>query len=91
MNTNDKNYDDETIEKAKDSAENYIINNYQDIKTVQLSEPYESPMGGLTIDGTVNGMETFTIGFNNDFTVGSISESEGFPELKAECIRQSCE
>lgn len=47
-------YDKETIEKAEATVESYVRNNYKDIKTVEIEEVYKSPMGGLTVDGTVN-------------------------------------
>ncbi|QXE01964.1 hypothetical protein [Terribacillus sp. DMT04] len=86
-----KKYDDETVVKAKEAIQSYIENNFKDIESIKLEEPYESPMGGMKVDGTVNGGAEFSISLNKDFTVGSLSLDERFPELKDECIEKSCE
>jgi len=36
VNTNDKEYDDETIKKAKEVTDSYIRNNFKNIETVEL-------------------------------------------------------
>lgn len=84
-------YDDETVVKAKEATQSYIENNFKDIESIKLEEPYESPMGSMKVDGTVNEEAEFSISLNKDFTVGSLSLDEGFPELKDECIEKSCE
>lgn len=90
MNENEGNYDDETITKAKETTESYLNNNYVDVKSIELEEPYQSQMGSLSIDGTVND-KGFTIHLNDDFTVSSIGKKEGFPEKKEECKDRDCE
>ncbi|MBF0707694.1 hypothetical protein IQ283_13940 [Alkalihalobacillus hwajinpoensis] len=48
-------------------------------------------MGGLNVDGTVNGGEArFSAGIDNDFTVRSLGLGEGFPEMKEACKEQIC-
>lgn len=85
------NYDEETVTNAKETARSYVENNFKDIETIELNEPRESQMGSLKIDGTVNGESEFTISFNQDFTVASISLGEGFPERFEECSKKSCD
>lgn len=85
-------YDQETIHQAEAAVESYLKNNYKDIETVEIKEVYKSPMGGMTADGTVNNKFEFNIGVEeSDFTIGSIGEGEGFPELKEECKEKSCD
>jgi hypothetical protein len=91
VNSNSVNYSEETIEKAKASVESYIINNFQDVESVEFKDSPSSPMGGLVLEGTVNKKATFNIGVNEDFTVGGIGKGEGFPERKEECKDHSCD
>lgn len=88
----DNSYDEETIVKAEAAAKSYVENNFRNIESVQLEEPYQSPMGGMKVDGTVNdGQSDFSISLNNDFTVGSISLGEGFLERFEECSKKNCD
>jgi len=48
-------------------------------------------MGGLTIDGMVNGKAEFNAGIEKDFSIDSIGLGEGFPERKEECKKHTCE
>lgn len=91
MNPGNSDYDEETVTKAKETARIYIENNYQDIDSIELEEPYQSPMGSLVMEGTVNGQYRFTISLNGDFIVTSVGENNGFPELKEECKDQVCD
>ncbi|WLR59092.1 hypothetical protein [Guptibacillus hwajinpoensis] len=91
VNSNSENYSEETIEKAKASVESYIINNYQNVESVEFKESPSAPMGRLVLEGTVNKKATLNIGVNDDFTVGSIGMGEGFPEPKEECKEHSCD
>lgn len=85
-------YDEETITKAKQSAESYLRNNYQNVESIELGEPYQSPMGSMTVDGTVNNSKAFSISLNEDLTVASlVIQSDDFPEEKAACRKKSCE
>ncbi|QHA91108.1 DUF1433 domain-containing protein [Bacillus sp. N1-1] len=88
-------YNEETISKARDIAESYLIHNYRDIDQVEFDKDTTSPMGGLMISGIVNGNEkaTFSIDveMENDFSVGSIGKGEEFPERKQECIEKTCD
>ncbi|PAF33896.1 hypothetical protein CHH69_18790, partial [Terribacillus saccharophilus] len=66
-------------------------NHYQNVQSIELDEPYQSPMGSLSIDGTVNNKYGFTIDLNKDFSVSMIGTKEGFPEMKEECKENDCE
>ncbi|WP_077305673.1 DUF1433 domain-containing protein [Terribacillus halophilus] len=91
VNKYGESYDEETVVQAKETAESYIKSNFKDVQSVELKEPYQSPMGSLSIEGTVNGKADFTIDFNNDFTVAMVGKKEGFPERKDECIERVCD
>ncbi|MDY0404068.1 DUF1433 domain-containing protein [Virgibacillus sp. 179-BFC.A HS] len=86
-------YDDATIEKAKKTVESYIRNNYEDIETVTFDDgDYSSPMGGMMIDGTVNGKAGFSASIDEEsFEVGSMGLKKGFPPLKEECKKKICD
>ncbi|WP_143588831.1 hypothetical protein [Terribacillus halophilus] len=85
------NYDQETVTEVRETARSYIENNFKDVETIELQEPRKSQMGSLKIDGTVNGSADFTVSFNSDFTVASISLGEGFPDRFEECKEKSCD
>ncbi|CDQ41732.1 hypothetical protein BN990_04109 [Virgibacillus salexigens] len=81
-------YDDT---KATEAVKQYLKNNFEGIESVKVDDIYQSPMGGFTVDGNVNeGVADFSAGVENDYTLGSIGLSEGFPERKEECKEQSC-
>lgn len=93
MNTDNNNYDSETIEKAKGKVESYIRNNYQDIENVEFNDDdYSSPMGGLMIRGTVNGKAGFSADIDPEsFQVESMGLKDGFPDVKPECEDEICD
>lgn len=91
LNQNNDKYDEETISKAKETAKSYIKNNYKDVQSIEVEEPYQAPMGSMTVDGFVNGEFGFSISLNEDFTVSRIGENEGFPEEKEECKKEVCD
>lgn len=93
VNTNKDNFDDETITAAKNTVESYIRNNYIDIDTVEFDDDdYSSPVGGLMIDGTVNGNAGFSADIDEEtFRVRSLGEKTGFPERKEECKKKVCD
>ncbi|QTM98249.1 hypothetical protein ERJ70_02305 [Sediminibacillus dalangtanensis] len=91
VNQTKNSYDQETISKAKESAKSYIENNYEGIHSIELEEPYQAPMGSMTVDGTVNGEIGFSISLNKDFTISRIGKDEGFPEEKEECKEKTCD
>lgn len=91
MKSNQSDFDDETIEKAKEVVISYLENNYENIEKVEFKKEPSSPMGSLVLEGKVNGKASFNIGVNSDFTVGSIGEGEGFPDLKEECKERTCD
>lgn len=90
---NSQKYDDETIEKAKKSVESYLRNNYQDIETVEFDDDdYSSPMGGMMIDGTVNGKAGFSADIDEQtLRVGSMGLKKGFPGRKEKCKKKTCD
>ncbi|WP_181917356.1 DUF1433 domain-containing protein [Virgibacillus dokdonensis] len=76
MNSNNETYDDTTKEKATEAVKQYLKNNFEGIESVKIDKIYQSPMGGLTVDGNVNeGVADFSAGVENDYTVGSIGLS----------------
>lgn len=85
-------YNQEEINKAKTTIESYLKNNYENIESVEINEVYKGPMGGMRIEGTVNKKYGFDAGVEeSDFTIGSISEKKGFPDLKDECKSKTCD
>ncbi|MDP4549684.1 hypothetical protein Q9251_02165 [Alkalihalobacillus macyae] len=90
-NTHSEDYDNETKEKAKASVEEFITSNYEEIDSVEMTRVYQSEMGGLNVDGTVNGgAARFSAGIESDFSVGSLGLGEGFPEMKEACKERIC-
>jgi len=89
-----QNYSAEQYQEAEKISIEFIQNNYQDVSKVYIDSVEDAPMGGINVHGTVNKSE-FTVGVNNDndgqLSIGSISSSEGFPDLKPECIKSSCD
>ncbi|PAF34854.1 hypothetical protein CHH69_13630, partial [Terribacillus saccharophilus] len=83
-------YDDKTIRKAEEATITFINNNFEGVHSIELEEPYQSPMGSLTVPGTVNGAG-FTASLNKDFTIAGIGSEEGFPELREDCVEKTCE
>ncbi|APC50064.1 hypothetical protein BME96_18475 [Virgibacillus halodenitrificans] len=51
MNSEKNAFDDETISKAKSVTKSYVQNNYKEVQSIELTEPYINPMGAMTIDG----------------------------------------
>ncbi|CDQ41733.1 MULTISPECIES: hypothetical protein [Virgibacillus] len=91
MNQNNDKYDKETISKANEVTKSFIENNYKGVQSIELEEPYQSPMGAMTVDGKVNSKGGFSITINEDFTVAGISIEEGFPDEKDECKEKFCD
>ncbi|MBN8208946.1 hypothetical protein JI666_09330 [Bacillus sp. NTK071] len=88
---NDTTYDKATTEEAITTAKSYMINNFS-VENVALGEPYQTEMGGMAIDGTVNNDEKFTININEDFTVDGLAiRSKNFPPRKKGCEEKVCE
>ncbi|MCA0993510.1 DUF1433 domain-containing protein [Guptibacillus hwajinpoensis] len=91
VNSSNQTYDNNTIEKARESVESYFRNNYDNVEKIKFSEDTDDPMGGLMINGTINGAD-FSASVNpEDFTVNSVGETEGFPEVKKECQEKVCD
>ncbi|MCA0993425.1 hypothetical protein [Pseudalkalibacillus hwajinpoensis] len=84
-------YDEETIQKATEAAESYMVNNFL-IEEITLDDPYQTETGGMAIDGTVNQGEDFTINLEEDFTVAGLAiRSDAFPPRKKGCEERVCE
>jgi hypothetical protein len=91
VNDNNETYDEATTKEALTTAESYIRNNFS-IENVSLEEPYQTEMGGMAIDGTVNNEEEFTININEDFTVDGLAiRSKNFPPRKKGCEEKICD
>jgi len=85
-------FDKETTERAKETANSYLENNYTDIESVEIEKVYRDEMGGMSISGTVNNKALFSIGIDeHTFNVRSIGEGKGFPEIKEECEKVDCD
>ncbi|SDM67507.1 DUF1433 domain-containing protein [Sediminibacillus halophilus] len=90
-------FDEETVNQAKETAESFLRNNYENIQTIEFSEDYSNPMGGLMIRGTVNEQEdaNFLIdidfGSENKLQVSSIGKGKDFPVEKEECKDKFCD
>jgi hypothetical protein len=86
-----ENYDEETNAKAKKITESYLRNNFKNIQSVELEEPFQSEMGALTVEGTVNNKAGFHVTFNDKLKILSIGTNEGFPDRKEECKKKTCD
>ncbi len=84
-------YDENTISQAKETAESYIENNYKGVRSIELENPYQSPMGAMILDGTVNKDIDFSITLTEDYSVAGISKDKDFPKRKDECRENSCD
>ncbi len=84
-------YDDQTIAKAKEATQNFIKNNFEGVKSIEVEEPYRSPMGAMKSKGKVNREFEFTITINENYSVDGISVDEGFPKMKEECKEKACD
>lgn len=91
VNSSTKEYSDETMRKAQANVTSYIENNYANIETLTVTEPYEAEMGIMTVDGKANG-EAFSVSLDTDLMVAGIAiQSEQFPEKKEECLERLCD
>ncbi|MDO6654533.1 hypothetical protein [Anaerobacillus sp. 1_MG-2023] len=91
VNSSTKDYSDETIREAQANVTSYIENNYANIETLTVTDPYEAEMGIMTVDGKVNG-EAFSVSLDTDLMVAGIAiQSEQFPEKKEECLERICD
>ncbi|WP_176087305.1 DUF1433 domain-containing protein [Virgibacillus dokdonensis] len=95
MNSNKETLDENTIRKAKNTAESYLKNNYKNIDKIEFSDNYSSPMAGFMIRGIVNNNKeaNFSIDMdvNNNFEIGSVGTGEKFPDMKEECKDEDCD
>ena len=91
VNSSTKEYSDETMREAQANVTSYIENNYANIETLTVTEPYEAEMGIMTVDGKANG-EAFSVSLDTDLMVAGIAiQSEQFPEKKEECLESLCD
>ncbi|NWO12681.1 DUF1433 domain-containing protein [Virgibacillus sp.] len=92
MNSPNSNYDKKTIDKAKETVESYLRNNYENVNEVEFSNDTSDPMGGLMIRGSINGVAEFSVSIDPEsFIVRSLAEKENFPERKEECKEKTCD
>ncbi|MBD1222383.1 hypothetical protein GLV94_02600 [Virgibacillus halodenitrificans] len=91
MNSDNENEDEINEEEIKSNVEEYLFKNYEDIETLEIEDIYTNPMGGLTVDGTVNGHAEYSLGINSDLGVSSIGVGQKFPNRKEECKDRNCE
>ncbi|SNZ17539.1 Protein of unknown function [Terribacillus aidingensis] len=91
MDSDNKNYN-KTIADAKSNVQSYLEKNYENIEKIELSDPYQAPMGSMTIDGTVNNDKSFSVSLNKDLTIASLAiQSDDFPEEKDGCKEKTCD
>ncbi|MCA0172983.1 hypothetical protein [Bacillus sp. RAR_GA_16] len=91
VNSSTKEYSDETVREAQANVTSYIENNYANIETLTVTEPYEAEMGIMTVDGKANG-EAFSVSLDTDLMVAGIAiQSKQFPEKKEECLERLCD
>ncbi len=81
---NEEDFDQHALAKMEESAENFIREYYDGIESVELTEPYRNETNTIKARGLVNGEYSFTITFNEDYTVSGIGEGEDFPKLKTD-------
>ncbi|CDQ39974.1 DUF1433 domain-containing protein [Virgibacillus salexigens] len=92
VNSTNQNYDEKAIDRAKDTVESYLKNNYENINKVEFSDDTSDPMGGLMIRGTVNGEAGFSVSIDpENYIVNSLAEKKDFPRRKKECKERSCD
>ncbi|WP_237473850.1 hypothetical protein, partial [Virgibacillus halodenitrificans] len=91
VNSDNENEDEINEEEIKSNVEEYLFKNYEDIETVEIEDIYTNPMGGLTVDGTVNGHAEYSAGIDSDLRVSSIGLGQGFPNEKEECKERDCD
>ncbi|WP_162985952.1 MULTISPECIES: DUF1433 domain-containing protein [Virgibacillus] len=97
MNSNEEDFNNETIRKAKETAESYLKNNFNNIEQIEFSDDYKSGMGGIMIRGIVNNNKeaNFSIDIdvydNGVLEVGSIGKGKEFPKRKDECREKTCD
>ena len=82
--------DDEILKKAKEKAESYLRNNYQNVSEITFVDDPNNPMDGITVEGTVNGEAEFTIAMDERFGIAGVSRGKNFPEKKGACKEQIC-
>ena len=86
-----KEYSETTVREAQANVTSYIENNYANIETLTVTEPYEAEMGIMTVDGKANG-EAFSVSLDTDLMVAGVAiQSEQFPEKKEECLERLCD
>ncbi|MDP4549681.1 DUF1433 domain-containing protein [Alkalihalobacillus macyae] len=82
--------DGETMKKAKEKAESYLRSNYQNVNKITFVGDPNNPMGGITVEGTVNGEAEFTIAMDERFEIAGVSRGKNFPDKKDACKEQIC-
>lgn len=84
-------YKQETMKRAEETAESFIINNYQNIEHVKVKDVFRNESGGMSVTGIVNNTSSFHLNMDQfKFIVGSVETDENFPTLKDECQDRPC-
>ncbi|MCG1027647.1 hypothetical protein J5S49_05035 [Virgibacillus halodenitrificans] len=91
MNSDNKIEDEINVDKAKENVESYLFNNFEDVKSVEIKDIYIDPMGGIAVDGTVNGHAKYTAGIESDLRVSNMAVGDDFPNRKEECKERRCD
>ncbi|QXE01970.1 hypothetical protein [Terribacillus sp. DMT04] len=92
MKSENDTYNAKTLTDTKSNVQSYLENNYEDIEKIELSDPYQAPLGSMTIDGTVNSDKSFSVSLNKDLTIASLAiQSDDFPAEKDECKEKTCD
>ncbi|MDP4549685.1 hypothetical protein Q9251_02170 [Alkalihalobacillus macyae] len=91
VNSSTEEYNAETVKEAQANVTSYIENNYANIETLKVNEPYKAEMGIMTVDGKTNG-EAFSVSLDTNLMVAGVAIlSEQFPEKKEECLERICD
>ncbi|WP_054949787.1 hypothetical protein [Numidum massiliense] len=82
--------DKKIAEKAKESVEKHIRKKYEGIETVEFIRVKRSSLGGLMVEGIVNGNGGFSASVDelSGCRVGSIGAKKRFPQLKEEYLEE---
>ncbi|ATH95491.1 DUF1433 domain-containing protein [Bacillus glycinifermentans] len=87
-----KEAEQELFNRAKDKMESYIKANYNDIEQITYYNDYKiNPMGGISVEGYLNGNKEKEFYGLYDKTNDEIGVSSVDAEEKPECQEKECE
>ncbi len=72
MNQNGE-FNEENIREIHESVKDYLSSEYDDVKSIELENPYRGEMGSIFVDGTINGERNFSATLNEDYSVSSVA------------------